>query len=67
MSSWGEKQDRRDERMRGDLKAIQDGFQKSQTGMRRSVSKRKEVRNIIIGFFVFLVLPVIFLILLIAG
>ena len=42
MSSYGEKRDMDDERTRGDLKAMQDGFQSSSSSRRSgSTSKKK--------------------------
>jgi hypothetical protein len=59
MSSYGEKRDRQDERMRGDLKAMQDGIQSSRaTGRSGPVNKKKNVL-MCLSFLLFLIIAIV--------
>ena len=59
MSSYGEKRDRDDERMRRDLSAIQDGIQSSRSsGRSGSVSKKKNTL-ICVSFLMILIVAIL--------
>ena len=63
MSSYGEKRDRDDERMRRDLSAIQDGIQSSRSSGRSGSTSKKKNTLICISFLVILIAAILFVVL----
>jgi len=59
MSSYGEKRDRQDERMTRDLKAMQDGIQKSGGSGRSGPANKKKNAMICLGFLIFLIIAIV--------
>lgn len=59
MSSYGEKRDREDERTRGDLKAIQDGFQSSHSSGRSGSVNKKKNTLMCVSFLLILIIAVV--------
>ena len=63
MSSYGEKRDRDDERTRGDLKAMQDGFQSSGASGRSGSANKKKNTLICVSFLMILIVAILIVVL----
>ena len=62
MSSYGEKRDRDDERTRGDLKAMQDGFQSSRAYGRSGSANKKKNTLMCVSFLMILIVAIVIVI-----
>ena len=59
MSSYGERRDKQDERNTGDLKAMQDGIQKSRGSGGGGSANKKKNTMICLGFLIILIIAIV--------